>query len=105
MDVDVKISVNPLGWKGVGEEREYEPPLMKAAWMLKGVRSKKETKVNKDVQEVKEVKKAKETVEVQTQQLHAARKFTLSANSANHPRNGARVIHANICLYLPIESN
>lgn len=102
MDVDVKINVNALGWKGMGEEREYEPPLMKAAWMLKGVRSKKETEVNKNVQEVKKVKKAKEIVEVQTQQLHAARKFTLSAN---HPRNGARVIHANICLYLPIESN
>lgn len=102
MDVDVKINVNALGWKGMGEERKYEPPLMKAAWMLKGVRSKKETEVNKDVQEVKEVKKAKEIVEVQTQQFHAARKFTLSAN---HPRNGARVIHANICLYLPIESN
>ncbi|KIR58183.1 hypothetical protein I314_06148 [Cryptococcus bacillisporus CA1873] len=72
VDVDVKINVNALGWKGMGEERKYEPPLMKAAWMLKGVRSKKETEVNKDVQEVKEVKKAKEIVEVQTQQLHAA---------------------------------
>lgn len=94
--------MNALGWKGIGEEREYEPPLMKAAWMLKGVRSKKETMVNKDVQEVKEVKKAKEMVEVQTQQLHAARKFTLFAN---HPRNGAWVIHANISLYLPIQPN
>ncbi|KGB80308.1 hypothetical protein CNBG_6146 [Cryptococcus deuterogattii R265] len=72
VDVDVKINVNALEWKGMGEGREYEPPLMKAAWMLKGVRSKKQTEVNKDVQEVKEVKKAKEIVDVQTQQLHAA---------------------------------
>lgn len=92
-----EVGVNLLKWEGMGEDRDYQPSHMKTAWMLKGIRPKKETEVNKEVQEVQEVKEVKDMVQVQAQQHHALRKFTLSPY---YPLNMTCVIHPNICLYL-----
>ncbi|OWZ69380.1 hypothetical protein AYX14_05248 [Cryptococcus neoformans] len=68
---NVEVGVNLLKWEGMGEDRDYQPSHMKTAWMLKGIRPKKETEVNKEVQEAQEVKEVKDMVQVQAQQHHA----------------------------------
>lgn len=95
--VNVNVDVNALEWEGMGEEREYQPPHKKTAWMLKGIRPKKETEVNKEVQAVEKVKEVEKMVQLQAQQHHALRKFALSPY---YPLNITCVIHPDICLYL-----